>query len=122
MSRWTVLFSSVMPASGTRQIDKTFIKVLLTIQDQNSSKVTIIAIFVNNTVKSRFCGDKTGPFSVSFPPHLSSHTGCFREFPKSVRIRNSFLVPLGCPFGRYDGTTASQRALSLISKGENYVV
>ena len=38
MSRWTVLFSSVMPASGTRQIDKTFIKGLLTIQDQELFK------------------------------------------------------------------------------------
>ena len=34
------------------------------------------------------------------------HIGCFREFPKSARIGNSFLVLLGCPFGRYDlGTT-----------------
>ena len=38
MSRWTALFSSVMPASGTRQIDKTFIKGLLTIQDQELFK------------------------------------------------------------------------------------
>ena len=50
MSRWTVLFSSVIPASGTRQIDKTFIKGLLTIQDQNSAKFTINVNFVNNTV------------------------------------------------------------------------
>ena len=28
------IISSVIPASGTRQIDKTFIKGLLTIQDQ----------------------------------------------------------------------------------------
>ena len=39
MSLWTVLFSSVMPASGTRQIDKTFIKGLLTNkQDQELFK------------------------------------------------------------------------------------
>ena len=106
MSRWTVLFSSVMPARGTRQIDKTFIKGLLTIQDQELFKLTINAKLVNNTVKSRFSGDKTAPLAVSFPPRLSRHIGCFREFPKSARIGNSFLVLLGCPFGRYDlGTT-----------------
>ena len=49
--RWTVLFSSVIPASGTKQIDKTFIKGLLTIQVQElcKSHVTINANFVNNT-------------------------------------------------------------------------
>ena len=50
MSRWTVLFSSVIPASGTRQIDKTFIKGLLTIQDKEHFKLTINANCVNNTV------------------------------------------------------------------------
>ena len=106
MSRRTVLFSSVMPARGTRQIDKTFIKGLLTIQDQELFKLTINAKLVNNTVKSRFSGDKTAPLAVSFPPRLSRHIECFREFPKSARIGNSFLVLLGCPFGRYDlGTT-----------------
>ena len=34
----TVLFSSVIPANGTRQIDKTFVKGLLTIQDQELFK------------------------------------------------------------------------------------
>ena len=69
---------------------------------KNSSKVTINANFVNNTVKSPFSGDKTAPLAVSFPPRLSSHIGCFREFPKWARIGNSFLVLPGCPFGRYD--------------------
>ena len=41
----------------------------------------------------------------------SPHIGCFREFRKSARIGNSFLVLLGCPFGRYDlGTTENQRS------------
>ena len=108
MSRWTVLFSSVMPASGTRQIDQTFMKGLLTIQDQELFKSHNKRNFINNTVKSRFSGDKTAPLAVSFPPRLSCHIGCFREFPKSARSGNSFLVLLGCPFGRYDfdlGTT-----------------
>ena len=106
MSRWTVLFSSVMPASGARQIDKTFMKELLTIQYQELFKSHNKRNFINNTVKSRFSGDKTAPLAVSFPPRLSRHIGCFREFPKSARIGNSFLVILGCPFGRYDlGTT-----------------
>ena len=38
MSLWTILFSSVIPAKRTRQIDKTFIKGLLTIQDQEHFK------------------------------------------------------------------------------------
>ena len=38
MSRWTVLFSSLIPASRTRQIDKTFMKGLLTTQDQELCK------------------------------------------------------------------------------------
>ena len=33
MSRWTILFSSVIPVSGTRQINQTFIQRLLTILD-----------------------------------------------------------------------------------------
>ena len=37
-----------------------------------------------------------------FSPRLSRHIGCFREFPKSARIRNSFLILLGCPFGPYN--------------------
>ena len=91
MSCWTVLFSSVIPASGTRQIDKTFIKGLLTIQDQELGK----------SHNKRFSGDKTTPLA-------SRHIGCFREFPKWARIGNWFLVLLGCPFGRYDlGTTQS---------------
>ena len=58
MSRWTVLFSSVIPASGTRQIDKTVIKGLLTIQDQELFKSHKNVNFVNDTVKSRLFGDK----------------------------------------------------------------
>ena len=86
----------------TRQIDKTFMKGLLTIQDQELFKSHNKRNFINDTVKSRFSGDKTAPLAVSFPPRLSGHIGCFREFPKSARIGNSFLVLLGCPFGRYD--------------------
>jgi len=69
---------------------------------------------VNNTVKSRFSGEKTAPSAVSFPPRLSRHIGCFREFPKSARIGNSFLVLLGCPFGRYDlGTTLGDNVFKM---------
>ena len=43
-----------------------------------------------------------GAIGCQFSPRLSRHIGCFRGFPKSARIGNSFLVLLGCPFGRYD--------------------
>ena len=106
MSRWTALFSSVIPASGTRQTDKTFIKGLLTIQDQELCKTHNKRKLRQQYRKSLFSGDKTAPLAVSFHHTKSRHIGCFREFPKSARIGNSFLVLLGCPFGRYDlGTT-----------------
>ena len=66
MSRWTVLFSSVIPASGTRQIDKTFIKGLLTIQDQEHFKTHNKRKLRQQYRKSRFSGDKTAPLAVSF--------------------------------------------------------
>ena len=66
MSRWTVLFSSVIPASGTKQIDKTFIKGLLTIQDQGHFKTHNKRKLRQQYRKSRFSGDKTGPWAVSF--------------------------------------------------------
>ena len=98
MSLYTVLFSSVIPASRTRQIDKTFMKGLLTIQDQEHFKTHNKRKLRQQYRKSRFSGDKTAPLAVSF-----HHD---REFPKSARIGNSFLILLGCPFGRYDlGTT-----------------
>ena len=59
MSRWTVLFSSVIPASGTRQIDNTFIKGLLTIQDQELCKSHNQRNLRQQYRKSRFSGDKT---------------------------------------------------------------
>ena len=95
-------FLRVIPASGTRQIEKTFIKGLLTIQVQELRKSHNKPKLRQQYRKSRFSGDKMAPLTVSFPPHLSRHIGCFREFPKSARIGNSFLVLLGCPFGRYD--------------------
>ena len=106
MSRWTVLFSSVIPASGTRLTDKTFINGLLTIQDQELFKSHNKRKPRQQYPKSRFSGRYNGSFGCQFSPRLSRHIGCFREFPKSARIGNSFLVLLGCPFGRYDlGTT-----------------
>ena len=81
MSRWTVLFSSVIPASGTRQIEKTFIKGLLTIQVQELRKSHNKPKLRQQYRKSRFSGDKMAPLTISFPPHLSRHIGCFREFP-----------------------------------------
>ena len=103
MSLYTVLFSSVTPASGTRQIDQTFIKGLLTIQDQEHFKTHNKRKLRQQYRKSRFSGDKTAPLAVSF-----HHD---REFPKSARIGNSFLILLGCPFGRYDlGTTIFRTA------------
>ena len=59
MSRWTVLFPSVIPASGTRQIDKTFMKGLLTIQDQELCKSHNQRKLHQQYRKSRFSGDKT---------------------------------------------------------------
>ena len=61
MSRWTVLFFSVIPASGTRQIDKTFIKGLVTIQDQELCKSHNKRKLRQQYRKSRFSGDKTAP-------------------------------------------------------------
>ena len=65
MSRWTVLFSSVIPASGTRQIDKTFIKGLFTIQDQEICKSHNKRKLRQQYRKSRFSGDKTAPLAVT---------------------------------------------------------
>ena len=115
MSRWTVLFSAI-PASGTRQIDKTFIKGLLTIQDQEHFKTHNKRKLRQQYRKSRFSGDKTAPLAVRFHHAWALHIGCFREFPKSARIGNWFLVLLGCPFGRYDlGTTIMKRRTPLFS-------
>ena len=97
MSYWTVLFFSVIPASGTRQIDKTFIKGLLTIQDQENFKTHNKRKLRQQYRKSRFSGDKTAPLAVSFPPRWM-----FSRISEVARIGNSFLVLLGCPFGRYD--------------------
>jgi len=68
MSRWTALFSSVIPAkSRTRQIDKTFIKGLLTIQDdQEHFKTHNKRKLRQQYRKSRFSGDETAPLAVSF--------------------------------------------------------
>ena len=66
MSRWTVLCFLVIPASGTRQIDKTFIKGLFTIQDQEHFKNHKKRKLRQQYRKSRFSGDKTAPLAVSF--------------------------------------------------------
>ena len=66
MSRWTVLVFSVIPASGTRQIDKTFIKGLLAIQDQEHFKTHNKRKLRQQYRKSGFSGDKTAPLTVSF--------------------------------------------------------
>ena len=81
-------------------------KGLLTIQDQDHFKTHNKRQIRQQYRKSLFSGDKTAPLAVSFHHTKSRHIGCFREFPKSARIGNSFLVLLGCPFARYDlGTT-----------------
>ena len=108
MFRWTVLFSSVIPASETRQIDKTFIKGLPNIQDREVCKSHNKLKLRQQYSKSRFSGDKTAPLAVSFHHTGAAILDVFEIFSKSVRIGNSFLVLLGCPFGRYDlGTTRS---------------
>ena len=66
MSRWTVLFSSVIPASGTGLTDKKFINGLLTIQDQELLKSHNKRKPRQQYPKSRFSGDKTAPLAVSF--------------------------------------------------------
>ena len=68
MSRTTVLFSFILviAASGIRQIDKTFIEGLLTIQDQELFKSHNKGKLRQRYRKSRFSGDKTAPFAVSF--------------------------------------------------------
>ena len=91
MSRWTVLFSSVMPASGTRQIDKTFIKGLLTIQDEEFFKSHKKRKLRQQYRKITLLWRWNGSFGCQFSPHLSRHIGYFREIPKSARIGNSFL-------------------------------
>ena len=61
-----VLFSSVILASGTRQIDKTFMKGLPTIQDQEHFKTHNKRKLRQQYRKSRFSGDKTAPLVFSF--------------------------------------------------------
>ena len=80
MSRWTVLFSSVIPASGTRQIDKTFIKGLLTIQDQEHFKTHNKRKLRQQYRKSRFSGDKTAPLAVSFHHAWAAILDVFENF------------------------------------------
>ena len=66
MSLYTVLFSSVIPASGTRQINKTFMKGVLTTQDQEHFKTHNKRKLRQQNRKSRFSGDETAPLAVSF--------------------------------------------------------
>ena len=60
----TIFF--VIPASGTRQIYKTFIKGLLTIQDQEHFKTHNKRKLRQQYGKSRFFGDRTALLAVSF--------------------------------------------------------
>ena len=66
MSLYAVLFSSVIPASVTKQINKTFMKGLLTIQDQEDFKTHNKRKLRQQYRKSRFSGDKTAPLADSF--------------------------------------------------------
>ena len=63
---WPVVFSSVIPASGTRPIDKTLIEGLLAIQDQEHFKTHNKRKLRQQYRKSRFSGDKTAPLADSF--------------------------------------------------------
>ena len=80
MSLWAVLFSSVIPASGTRQIDKPFIKRLLTIQEQELFKNHNKRKLRQQYRKSRFYGDKTAPFAVSFHHARAAILDVFENF------------------------------------------
>ena len=80
MSRWTVLFSSVIPASGTRQIDKTFIKGLLTIQVQELCKSHNKCKLRQQYRKSRFSGDETAPLAVIFHHAWAARLDIFENF------------------------------------------
>ena len=80
MSLYTVLFSSVMPASGTRQIDKTIMKGLLTIQDQEHFKTHNKRKLRQQYRKSRFSGDKTAPLAVSLHHALAAILDVFENF------------------------------------------
>ena len=81
MSRSTVLFFSVIPASGTRQIDKTFIKGLLTLQDKEHFKTHNKRKLRQQCRKSRFSGDKTTPLAVSFHYVRAAILDVFENFP-----------------------------------------
>ena len=97
MSCWTVLFSSVIPASGTRQIEKTFIKGLLTIQVQELRKSHNKPKLRQQYRKSRFSGDKNGSFDCQFsttlkPPYwMFSRISEFQVAPTPISSR--FLCP-----------------------------
>ena len=80
MSHWTVLFSSVIPASGTRQNDKTFIKGLLTIQVQELCKSHNKRKGRQQYRKSRFSGNKTAPLAVSFHHTSAATLDVFENF------------------------------------------
>ena len=115
--RWVLTFSSVILASGTRQIDNTFVKGLPTIQVQELCKSHNKRKFRQQYHKSRFSGDKTAPLAVSFHHTWAAILDVFKNFAKSARIKNSYLVPLGCPFGRYHdlGTTVAHRSPAKMS-------
>ena len=83
-----VLFSSVIPASGTRQIDKTFIKGLLTIQDQEHFKTHNKRKLRQQYRKSRFSGDKTTPLAVSFHHPRAAILDVFENFRSRPESRS----------------------------------
>ena len=86
MSRWTVLFSSVIPASGTRQIDKTFIKGFLTIRVQELCKSHNKRKLRQQYRKSHFSGDKTAPLAVRIFPMLADVGPNRKLVPSTPRL------------------------------------
>ena len=64
--------------NGTSQIDKTFIKGLLTIQDQEPFKIHNKRKLRQQYRKSRFYSDKTAPSTVSFHHAWAANTAATR--------------------------------------------
>ena len=95
MSRWTVLLSSVIPASGTRLTDKTFINGLLTIQDQELFKSNNKRKLRQQYPKSRFSGDKTAPLGVA---NGTSENVGLGKFWQDLEISEAFLISLEVSF------------------------
>jgi len=144
MSRWTILFSSVIPVSGTRQINQTFIQRLLTILDQEFFKglhkrklrkqYRKITLAFRLPIKRRFFLTFFSPlnffpdFFLDFFPdffHCSSYTSKAHSWVESLRdvarldswLCNYFIYRWKCNTMQFDLRTflSHNKAMAMLS-------